>query len=192
MYSSFPLNAAKLADNVAAAVWRHLQSLLGSKAIEQFPPILAFQSIVDFTSPASALVDFLEELPRAGHELVLFDFNHSGANVSAPVDSWVRAVGRMFDYSVFEFDVTMVSNERSESPMVVAKTKKAENTGHTERTLDTRSPDNVDSISISASRSCRRTLSMGMHVNLQVPESSSLTCIVRVSKALGLHRQMTR
>ena len=48
----------------------------GTGALERFPRLLAFSSVVDATVSTPALVEGLfERLPAGDHELVLFDIN---------------------------------------------------------------------------------------------------------------------
>ena len=79
-YTSFAINAGDLAYRITA----HIQAQLGrfgdGDALDRLPPILAFQSGVDSTITASALVSNLfAKLPQGDHELVLFDINRSAA-----------------------------------------------------------------------------------------------------------------
>jgi len=60
-------------------------------AADKLPPILAFQSVVDSTIQAAALVEILfSRLPANGSELVVYDVNRTNATMhvvkSVPVD----------------------------------------------------------------------------------------------------------
>ncbi len=75
-YSSFAVNAGKLAHNLTGINRSKIARLSEAKKLHEFPPVLAFQSAVDSTVSAPALVrDLFARLPDHGHELVLFDLN---------------------------------------------------------------------------------------------------------------------
>jgi alpha-beta hydrolase superfamily lysophospholipase len=76
-YGSFALNAGKQAylitQEIQRLITKHGQE---GDSLERFPPMLAFQSVVDATVTAPTLVSGLfERLPANGHELVIFDIN---------------------------------------------------------------------------------------------------------------------
>ncbi|MEP4078458.1 alpha/beta hydrolase [Haloferula sp.] len=75
-YGSFAINAGDQAYRITAAIDKHLDKMSKSGSLSDFPPTLAFQSSVDATVSAPALVSRLfDRLPDNGHEIVLFDIN---------------------------------------------------------------------------------------------------------------------
>ena len=74
-YGSFAVNAGDQVYRLTTEI----QSLFDAQTVEElrrFPPVLAFQSVVDATVSTPALVKGLfSRLPENGHELVLFDIN---------------------------------------------------------------------------------------------------------------------
>lgn len=77
-YNSFPVNAARQAYRLTAAVQSQMQMLGREGRLAGMPPILTFQSAMDFTVSASAVVTGLyARLPANGSELVLFDLNRN-------------------------------------------------------------------------------------------------------------------
>ncbi len=75
-YGSFAVNAGDLAYRITAHIQQQLSALQAAGKLGDMPPILAFQSSVDATVTASALVaNLFDRLPPAHHELVLFDIN---------------------------------------------------------------------------------------------------------------------
>ena len=84
-YGSFALNAGKQAYRITQEIQKQLNNRSADGTLNRMPPVLAFQSVVDSTVTAPALVhNFLDRLPaktgeRAdavrGNELVLFDIN---------------------------------------------------------------------------------------------------------------------
>jgi alpha-beta hydrolase superfamily lysophospholipase len=77
-YNSFPVNGARQSVRLADAVQQQIALYMREGKLVQLPPILTFQSIVDFTVSTDAVVSALyARLPSNGSELVLFDVNRS-------------------------------------------------------------------------------------------------------------------
>jgi alpha-beta hydrolase superfamily lysophospholipase len=77
-YNSFPVNGARQSVRLADAVQQQFAQYAREGKLVQLPPILTFQSIVDFTVSTDAIVSVLyARLPSNGSELVLFDVNRS-------------------------------------------------------------------------------------------------------------------
>ena len=85
-YGSFALNAGKQAYLITQEIQQQITRQAKAGALKNMPPILAFQSVVDSTVTAPALVNNLfDRLPALSpaqedshhmhHELVLFDIN---------------------------------------------------------------------------------------------------------------------
>lgn len=78
-YNSFAVNAGDQVYRLTAEIGRHLSRLDEEDRLEAFPPLLAFQSVVDATVSTPALIEGLfAKLPGDRHELVLFDLNRTG------------------------------------------------------------------------------------------------------------------
>lgn len=72
-YNSFPVNAARQSSQLTRVVQRQLDALQERGRLQQLPPILTFQSMVDYTVDVSALITRLyARLPANGSELVIF------------------------------------------------------------------------------------------------------------------------
>jgi len=77
-YNSFPVNGARQSVRLADAVQQQIARYAREGKLVQLPPILTFQSIVDFTVSTDAIVSALyAQLPSNGSELVLFDLNRN-------------------------------------------------------------------------------------------------------------------
>ncbi len=75
-YSSFSFHASGETQRLTSGLQRRIAKLANGAKIKGFPPVLAFQSTVDATIVAPALVHALfEYLAPESHELVLFDVN---------------------------------------------------------------------------------------------------------------------
>jgi alpha-beta hydrolase superfamily lysophospholipase len=87
-FTSFPKHAGWEIHKMSAHVHEMLEQ---PGAADKLPPILAFQSVVDNTIQAAALVEILfSRLPANGSELVVYDVNRTNATMhvvkSVPVD----------------------------------------------------------------------------------------------------------
>lgn len=79
-YNSFPVNAARQSFLLSDTTQRRIARLARDGRLEDLPPILTFQSVVDFTVSTRAVIDALyAHLPVNGSELVLYDLNRNPA-----------------------------------------------------------------------------------------------------------------
>jgi len=124
-YNSFSTNAADLAHRITARIQEQLAALDGTAKLSEMPRILAFQSAVDATVTAPALVEnLLARLPAAENELVLFDINRR-AGIEPMLAKDPRAMfGPMLLERELGFDLTLVTNASAGSSDVVAKHKR--------------------------------------------------------------------
>ncbi|MCI0600252.1 MAG: alpha/beta hydrolase [Beijerinckiaceae bacterium] len=77
-YNSFPVNGARQSVRVADALQEQIARYAREGKLVRLPPILTFQSAVDFTVSTSAIISALyARLPSNGSELVLFDVNRT-------------------------------------------------------------------------------------------------------------------
>ena len=77
-YNSFPVNAARQSSLAARALQQQIAQYATAGRLVELPPILTFQSVVDFTVSTRAIINALyANLPANGSELVLFDLNRN-------------------------------------------------------------------------------------------------------------------
>lgn len=82
-YNSFPVNGAVQSHRLTVALQERLARAAREDRLQRMPPILTFQSVVDFTVSTRAVIASLYALlPANGSELVLFDLNRA-AKISA-------------------------------------------------------------------------------------------------------------
>lgn len=118
-YGSFAVNAGDIVYRLTSEIQARFDALEGTGALARFPPVLAFQSVVDATVSAPALVEGLfDRLPAGGHELVLFDINRIAeiepilkANPAADIRALLGDADRLFKLS-------LVTNEHTKSRLV--------------------------------------------------------------------------
>jgi alpha-beta hydrolase superfamily lysophospholipase len=77
-YNSFPVNGARQSYLLTDALQRQIEQLARSNRLETIPPVLTFQSVIDFTVSTPAILTALYSfLPDNGSEIVLFDVNRT-------------------------------------------------------------------------------------------------------------------
>ena len=124
-YGSFAVNAGDQAYRLTVEI----QSLFDAHTDEElrrFPPVLAFQSVVDATVSTPALVKGLfSRLPENDHELVLFDINryvHIENLMRKDPGADVKAVLENADST---FGLRLLTNESEESKGIAIKYRRA-------------------------------------------------------------------
>jgi alpha-beta hydrolase superfamily lysophospholipase len=159
-YNSFPVNAARQAHRLTAAIQAQVARDERDGRLSRLPPILTFQSVLDATVSTSAVVSGLyARLPSNGSELVLFDLNQA-----AHVSPLLRSPGEGLLSGVLpppprRFRTTIVANANPSTLDVVARTTEAG--GADERSLPLGAPYPGDVYSLS-------------HVALPFPDSDAL------------------
>ena len=122
-YCSFPVNAGNLAYELTRANRAQLAREATAGKLGAFPPVLAFQSAVDATVSAPALVrDLFNKLPAHGHELVVFDLNRNSA-----IEPLLRKDPRLEEILIRKspdraFTFSLVVNVNAASQRVVVQT----------------------------------------------------------------------
>jgi len=131
-YGSFALNAGKQAYLITQAIQKQISNQEVAGTLGQMPPILAFQSVVDATVLAPALVhNLFERLPRMTpvpgdnekilHELVLFDINRYAEIQPLLKENPTAWIDPMLANEDHEFLLTVVSNkDRADHQLVAA------------------------------------------------------------------------
>ena len=77
-YNSFPVNGARQSYRLTDALQVQIQRLARAGRLDAMPPVLTFQSVIDFTVSTPAILAALYAfLPDNGSEIVLFDVNRT-------------------------------------------------------------------------------------------------------------------
>ena len=77
-YNSFPVNGARQSYRLTDALQKQISLYERQDQLAGLPPILTFQSIIDFTVSTPAVLSALyAHLPSNGSEIVLFDVNRN-------------------------------------------------------------------------------------------------------------------
>jgi len=134
-YGSFALNAGKQAYLITQEIQRQINTAAKAGTLDRMPPILAFQSVVDATVAAPALVsnlfDRLSAVPPGNfhgvpfrHELVLFDINRwaeIGPLMNYNPSAWIEPMVRGTQQN---FWLTLLSNQSRDQQHVIAYSRK--------------------------------------------------------------------
>jgi alpha-beta hydrolase superfamily lysophospholipase len=123
-YNSFAVNAGDQVHRITSEIQSKIKSLGSAGKLNRFPPVLAFQSIVDATVSTHAVIDGLfRKLPANGHELVLFDFNRISAAEQLLTKDPKPGIEALFNDPELSFTLSLVTNESEESHDVVVLQK---------------------------------------------------------------------
>ena len=147
-FNSFPTHAAVQTAVLTRVLQRQIDRLAVDGRIARMPPALGFQSLVDATVDADAVVTrFYSKLARNGSELVVFDINRL-----AGLDAFIRPsdrelLNRLMQRRERNFRLTVMTNLNHESLNVVARSGDAGSADVTETTTDLAWPADTFSLS---------------------------------------------
>ncbi len=111
-YNSFPVNAALQSYKISKNVAGQIDSMYAKDQLQQMPPVLAFQSLVDTTVvPSAAFDELFQKLPDNGSELVIFDVNRAGALEEFIQPRHAALLNRMTQQANGRFTLSIVSNK---------------------------------------------------------------------------------
>lgn len=147
-YNSFPVRAARESYLVTSDLRAALDAVAAQGAMAKAPPILAFQSVVDDTVSARAVMTRLfDRLAANGSELVLFDVNRSRAMapiLRASATDWSRDALRV---TPRRYTLTIVGNASADDATAVARSLSPGATAVQETSTGLRYPNDVYSLS---------------------------------------------
>jgi alpha-beta hydrolase superfamily lysophospholipase len=122
-YTSFPKNGAAQMWDLSLAAQEGMAGLEKQGRMDEFPPVLTFQSVVDATTRAVDVVQKLYSvLPENGSELVAFDLNRT-ANLQGlfAVDP-KEAVAGLQESGNLAYRLTIITNRENTSDVVAMTT----------------------------------------------------------------------
>jgi esterase/lipase len=148
-YNSFSVNAGDQIYRLTSEIERRIDNLAAAHGLEYFPRTLAFQSVVDATVPARALLDkfYMKLQKNGGHELVLFDVNrHTETEPLLKFDPESLTQSLLEDPGL-PFNLTLVTNLDPATDDLVARNKIAQSPFGFDQPLEFSWPANVFSLS---------------------------------------------
>jgi alpha-beta hydrolase superfamily lysophospholipase len=121
-YTSFAANAGNVVYQLTGVNRTKIERLSAAGKLGGFPPVLAFQSAVDATVSAPALVkDLFARLPGRGHELVIFDLNRN-SEIEPLLKSEPNAFfAAMRDDPNRRYRISLLTNESNETNRVIVR-----------------------------------------------------------------------
>lgn len=146
-YNSFPAFAGQQTSELTGEIQAQVARVARAGRIRELPPMLAFQSAMDATILAEAVVTKLyDALEENGSELVLFDLNRiaSARPFIKPEDSSFLA--RVVPLARRRYTLTVVTNASPDTLEVVARTTPAGSDTPAERPLSLAWPAQVFSL----------------------------------------------
>jgi alpha-beta hydrolase superfamily lysophospholipase len=159
-YNSFPVNGAVQSFRLTQVLQRQIAAYSRSGQLADLPPIITFQSVMDFTVSTSAIITALySHLPANGSELVLFDVNRTvnlGALLRPAADT---ALARLLPSRARNYRTTIITNADVPGGEEVERSIAAGGVAEVDRPLGVAYPDGLFSLS---------------HVALPFPMSDSL------------------
>ena len=147
-YNSFAVNAGEQVYRITNKIRSRIKSLGSTGKLNRFPPVLAFQSIVDATVSTHAVVDGLfAKLPVGGHELVLFDINRLSEVEHILIEDPKSSFEAKFKDPKLPFAISLVTNASEDSRDIVVLQKKPGDSKIARKPLDMKWPVNIYSLS---------------------------------------------
>ena len=123
-YNSFPKNAGLQTYQLTSDIQKKMANMPASDRQSNFPPVIAFQSLVDDTVRTDAVVEHVfNRLNNPHNELILFDINRQ-----ADINPFFRSEHRGLLESIgkrsdLPYRLTVITNKEPTSARIVAKTK---------------------------------------------------------------------
>lgn len=147
-YNSFPVNGARQSYLLTNELQQQISRESREHRLRALPPILTFQSVVDFTVSTRAVITALYNmLPNNGSELVLFDINRSANFELLLRASTVSAIQQLLPPTPRRYQATIVTNASIDSAKMVSQTTLANQSEETVEPLDLSYPPQMFSLS---------------------------------------------
>ncbi|MEP9356046.1 alpha/beta fold hydrolase [Xanthobacter sp. KR7-65] len=147
-YNSFPVHAARQSFLLTQALQANIERHSRAGRLAGLAPVLTFQSVLDHTVSARAVVQQLHaRLDDNGSELVLFDVNRSGDFEELLTVGSNRALADLLPPAPRAFRTAVIANVEPGKSAVVVRETPAGETQATPRALTATYPEDVYSLS---------------------------------------------
>jgi len=159
-YNSFPVNGARQTHRLTVALQDRIVRSARSGGLDRLPPVLTFQSVVDFTVSTPAILSALyAHLPANGSDLVLFDVNRAAIVGPLMRSAAETVLTRILADPPRRFRTAIVTNAAADSYDVIERVTEAGAVTEQVQPLELAFPPGIFSLS---------------HVALPFPMSDSL------------------
>jgi len=147
-YNSFPVNGAVQSFKLTEVLQSKMRQSGRADQLARLPPMLTFQSVMDFTVSTPAIINGLyARLPRNGSEIVLFDVNRTVKFDTLLRPSADRALSQLLPNGARNYRTTVITNAGVPNGEEVERVVEAgEVTGH-DRVLGLAYPPGLYSLS---------------------------------------------
>jgi alpha-beta hydrolase superfamily lysophospholipase len=147
-YNSFPINGARQSSLLTRVLQDQIARYAREGKLAELPPVLTFQSVVDFTVSTEAIVSALyAHLPANRSELVLFDLNRAAKLTPLLRTRVETAIERLLPAPPRRFRTTVIANAGPDTGEVVERVVEAGATVERSRMLGLSYPAQVFSLS---------------------------------------------
>jgi len=147
-YNSFPINGARQSSRLTRVLQGQIARYARDNRLGELPPVLTFQSVVDFTVSTRAIITALyDRLPANGSELVLFDLNRNALVSPLLRGQFETAFNRLLPSPPRRYRTAIISNASPETAEVVERVVDAGSTAERSRVLGLAYPREVYSLS---------------------------------------------
>jgi alpha-beta hydrolase superfamily lysophospholipase len=147
-YNSFPVNGARQSYRLTDALQAQIQRLARAGELRAMPPVLTFQSVIDFTVSTPAILSALYAfLPDNGSEIVLFDVNRTVKFGPLLRPSSYVALERLAPTAPQAYRFTAVVNAGDDTEATVERSIAPGELQATERPLGVQYPAGIFSLS---------------------------------------------
>lgn len=147
-YNSFPVNAARQTYLLTDVIQGQLHRLAREHQLSRLPPMLTFQSVIDDTVSAPAVLRTLyAQIPDNGSEIVLFDVNRNHRFDTLLRPSSLQALQHLLPPGLHHFRTTVIGNAGENDSRTVARTTEADTQTSSVTPLSISYPDNIFSLS---------------------------------------------
>ena len=147
-YNSFPINGARQTHRLTIALQDRIVRAARSGGLDRLPPVLTFQSVVDFTVSTPAILSALyAHLPANGSELVLFDVNRAAIVGPLMRNAAETVLTRILADPPRKFRTVIVTNAAADSYDVVERVTEAGTVTDQVQPLDLAFPPGIFSLS---------------------------------------------
>jgi alpha-beta hydrolase superfamily lysophospholipase len=147
-YNSFPVNGARQSYRLTDALQSQIERLARAGRLGTMPPVLTFQSVIDFTVSTPAILNALYAfLPDNGSEIVLFDVNRTVKFAPLLRPSAYVALDALTPTTPQAYRFTAIANAGDDSDATLERSLAPGQLAAVERPLGLRYPAGIFSLS---------------------------------------------